>query len=84
MVLTGLAELPPEAEVDTAALGRILGRSRKTIQRAVRRGELPAPFRFMGRNVWLVSAILDHFRARQKAALKLQAQRNLRRSQDTP
>jgi len=69
-VVTALAELPPDAHLDAEALGRILGRCKKTIQRAVRRGELPPPIKFMGRHVWLVRTILEHMGARQTAAVK--------------
>ena len=69
-IVTGLAELPREAYLDARALGRLIGRCKKSVERATRRGELPPPIRFMGRNVWLVGAILDHFMKRQDAALK--------------
>lgn len=68
-IVTCLAELPENAHLDAVALGRILGRCKKTIQRAVRRGELPPPIRFMGRHVWLVGTILRHFEERQQAAV---------------
>ncbi len=69
-IVTGLAELPREAHLDAAALGRILGRCKTSVHRAARRGELPPPIRFLGRHVWMVGTILDHFQARQDAALK--------------
>ena len=81
---TALAELPPEAYLDAEALGKLFGRSKKTIQRAVRRGELPAPIQFLGRHVWLVGCIQDHFQARQRAAILLQKQRHKRREQRAP
>jgi len=69
-VITELAELPPDAHVDASALARILGRSKKAVQRAVRRRELPAPFWFLGKHTWLVKTITDHFNALQRKALK--------------
>ena len=69
-IVTALAELPLNAHLDAEALGRILGRCKKTIQRAVRRGELPPPIKFMGRHVWLVKTILEHMESRQETALR--------------
>ncbi len=79
-IITGLAELPRDALVDGKALGRLLGRSKRSIQRATRRGELPAPFRFLGKNVWTVGAIIDHMAARQAAVLGLVERRDRRRA----
>ena len=67
--MTALAELPREAHLDAEALGQMLRRCKKSVQRAWRRGELPPPVCFMGRHVWLVGTILDHFQARQDAAV---------------
>jgi hypothetical protein len=69
-VCTGLAELPRDAHLDAEALAHMLGCCKKSVQRAWRRGELPPPVTFMGRHVWLVGTILDHFQARQDAALR--------------
>jgi len=69
-VITFLTELPPDAYLDSETLGRLLGRCKKSIQRATRRGELPPPFKFLGRNVWLVKTILEHMEARQEAACR--------------
>lgn len=68
-IVRGLAELPPQAHLDGAALGSILGRCKKSVQRAVRRGELPPPFRFMGKHVWLVKTLVEHLEEQQAAAL---------------
>ena len=68
-VLTDLANLPKEAHVGSAALAKLLGVCKKSIERAVRRDELPRPFRMGGKSVWLVRTILDHFQCRQNAAL---------------
>jgi len=81
-IVTALAELPSDAHLDAEALGCILGRCKKTIQRAVRRGELPPPIKFMGKHVWLVRSILAHMENLQDKAIK-QANRNkLRLSRD--
>ena len=78
-IVTGLAELPREAHVNIRALARMLGRSVRSVERAVRRGELPPPFRFMGRRVWIAGTIIDHMAARQQAALRLVERRDMRR-----
>lgn len=69
-ICDGLARLPAKVHLDTAALARILHRSKKSVQRAVRRGELPAPFKFLGRHCWLAGVIVEHLTARQEAALR--------------
>ncbi len=79
-IITGLAELPRDALVDAKALGKLLGRSKRSVERAVRRGELPPPFRFMGRNQWTVATIRDHLNARQAASLRLVERRDQRRA----
>ena len=83
-VVTALAELPPDAHLDAEALANILGRCKKSIQRAVRRGELPPPIKLMGKHVWLVRTILEHMKTRQEAAVKWAKQRDLKISQDSP
>jgi predicted DNA-binding transcriptional regulator AlpA len=68
-IITALANLPADSVLDKSALAAALGRSKKSVQRAVRRGELPAPFKFLGKNAWLASAIVAHFQSRQASAL---------------
>lgn len=83
-VVTGIADLPGNAYIDSKELGRLIGRCKKSIQRAVRRGELPPPVKFMGRHVWLVKTILDHFEERQRAACQQMKQRQTRLKQNMP
>jgi hypothetical protein len=78
---TEIASMPPNSHLDVVALASILGRCKKSIQRAVRRGELPAPFTFMGRHVWLAGKIVDHLQKRQDDALR-QAERRARKIED--
>ncbi len=73
-----LANLPPQAHVDGQALGEILGRCKKSIQRAARRGELPPPFKFMGRHVWLVKTLMEHFEGQQDAAVRKMGRTGIR------
>jgi hypothetical protein len=70
MISTALAELPPDAHVDAQALASLLGRCKRSIQRAWRRGELPPPITFLGKHVWLVSTILKHMATLQAKAVK--------------
>ncbi|MHC4253159.1 MAG: hypothetical protein ACYS9X_28915, partial [Planctomycetota bacterium] len=43
------------------------------------RGDLPPPFQFGGKHVWLVGAILDHLTARQAAVVAEAKRRDDRR-----
>jgi len=78
-IVTALAELPHAAHLDIRALAKILGRSVRSVERAIRRDELPPPIRFMGKRIWLVGTITEHMAARQQAALRLVERRDLRR-----
>ncbi len=69
-VCTAIASLSPDSHLEVCALASILGRCKKSIQRAVRRGELPQPFTFMGRHVWLAGTIVDHLQKLQDSALR--------------
>ncbi len=67
-----LVDLPRDVYVNADELARLIGRkSKRTVERMWRRGELPFPVKFAGRNVWLIGAILDFFQTRQAAALKV-------------
>jgi hypothetical protein len=70
MVVTEIATLPAGAVLDEVALARILGRTKRSLQRAVNRGDLPPGFLFLGRRTWTAGAILRRIEARQAAALK--------------
>ena len=69
-----LAQMAPDTVVDAETLSRLLGTCRKTIERAPGNGHLPAPFRHFKKNVWLAGAIVEHFRAKQSAAIQQAAQ----------
>jgi hypothetical protein len=83
-VVTALAELPAAAHIEIGALATMLGRHKKSIERAVRRGELPPPIRFLGKQVWLVDVIREHMRARQEAAIKAACRRGAKREHEIP
>ena len=67
------------ATVDAGELAAILGRCKKLIERAARHGELPRPFKLLGRNVWLRETIIQHWRERQQAEIVLAAKREKKR-----
>ena len=69
-ILTALAELPHDTLLTVNALARLLGRCEKTIARAVNRGELPPPIRFLGKRQWVVGTILEHLRGMQETAIR--------------
>ena len=68
--LAALADMPRDRTVDVPELARLLGRCEKTIHEAIRRRELPAPFKLLGRQTWTVKGLLDHFQSLQTKALK--------------
>ena len=69
-VVAELGQLPPGAVVTEAAMARMFDRHPVSIKRAVARGELPAPTRLLGGNVWTAGAILRFLEARQEGAAK--------------
>ena len=66
--LVALAELPPNAIIDQAALARALSVTERTIRRMVARFELPPGVPLAGRTVWLAGKVLAHFAAAADAA----------------
>ena len=73
IVWSDLANLPKEAHLGAVALAKLLGICKKSVERAVRRDELPSPFKMGGKSVWMVGTILVHLQRRQDAALAKQA-----------
>ena len=69
-VVRAIGDLPPGAVLTTEGLADIFGCHVCTIRRAVRRGELPEPMRFMGGSTWLAGKIVEHLEARQEAAAR--------------
>jgi hypothetical protein len=65
-IVKELGELAREAIIDKGALARMFNRCTTSVQRAVDRGELPAPVKIMGKPRWTAGAILDHIDARLK------------------
>ena len=79
-IVTEIATLPREAHVNIRALAKILGRSVRSVERGVRRGDLPQPFKFMGKRVWMAGVIVDHLVAKQRVVLHLAERRDQRRA----
>jgi len=67
-IIAALAELPPDALIDEAALARIFNRHPVSIKRAIRRRELPPSVRLLGRQTWTAKVVLDHLTARLEQA----------------
>jgi len=75
IIVTKLAELPEKALLDERALAEVLGVTKRTIRRMVRRHELPPPFRVAGRARWFAGKVLDHFKAEaERRATKARAE----------
>lgn len=83
-VCLGLATLPRDAHVNAAALARILGKSRRSIDRGAARGDLPPPIVFFGKRVWTVGKILDFLNAKQTEACEKAERHSRKIAQRTP
>jgi hypothetical protein len=73
-LLTSLAELPEGAVVYEPAMCAYLQRTPWTLRRAVARGELPAPFRLLGKRAWTAGAVVRYLEQRQADAVQRQAE----------
>lgn len=78
-ISTALALLPEGAILNLAALARILGRHPKSVERSIRRAELPQGIRLLGRRVWLAGALQQHLHARQEEAIRAARRRDQNR-----
>lgn len=67
--LRALTDLDPRAPLTATELAAVLGCHVKTVHRSVSKGELPAPFKFLGRKRWTAGAVLDFMAKRQAAAI---------------
>lgn len=79
-----LGNLPPTELINVVGLAKILGRCKKSIERAIRRGELPPPIKMMGRHTWSVQQLNDHFQKRIDHVTKLEQRRQARRDAQWP
>jgi hypothetical protein len=68
-VVRDLADLPNDTIILKKWLAKVFGRSERGIERAVGRGDLPPPFRHMGRSAWMVGSIREHLKGLQAQAV---------------
>ena len=72
IVLTKLAELPPDALLDEAALADALSLSTRSIRNLVDRRELPEPFQLCGKR-WRAGTVCEFLTERQNEAIEARA-----------
>lgn len=83
-VVVELGTLGAGAIVSKAGLARMLHKHPVSVDRAIQRGELPKPVKFMGGMVWTAGVLTAHFERRLEAAAKEVARRDGVRAQHTP
>lgn len=67
-VFLDLGSLPPGTLITEDGLAGLLGKScRKTVKRAVEKGELPRPVKLMGKNTWTAGTIIRYLEKRLEA-----------------
>lgn len=54
-----------------------IGKNKRTVQRLVRRGQLPRPFRLGGESCWMPEKVREFFNRRAQEAQETQAARNM-------
>ena len=79
-----LGATPPGALITEKALAALLGRTAKSIKRAVARDELPPPVRILGELRWTVGAIIRHIEKRLEIAAHEAELKRRRREEDSP
>lgn len=67
-VVQAIGELPPDTIITEDGLAKLFCRHSVSIRRSVERGELPPAIRLMGKPVWTVRAIREHFAGRLEQA----------------
>jgi len=70
LLVTTLGDLPGGTIITRKRLAKMLERHEVSIDRAVKRGELPPPVRFCGAPTWTVKAIMEHLNNRLAKAAK--------------
>lgn len=65
---TVIASLPDNAMISKKELAQCFARHTTSVDRAVRRGELPPPCRLFGQAVWTVKTIREHIEAKLNEA----------------
>lgn len=69
-VIKEMGQLGPGAIIFEDGLARLIGKHSVSVKRAVARGELPPPARFMGKPCWTAGSIIRHVEAKLEAAAK--------------
>lgn len=69
-IIRELGTLAPGAIIYEDALARMAGKCLVSIKRAIARGELPPPTRFLGRNAWTAGSIIRHIEKRLEQAAR--------------
>jgi hypothetical protein len=69
-IIAALGELGPGAVIMEKGLAELFGRHESSVKRAVKRGELPAPTRLFGQNVWTAGVVVQHLESRLKHEAK--------------
>ena len=67
-IVLELGAMPPGAIISKEGLAKIFARQPISIERAVKRGELPAPARLLGCERWTAGAILRHIEKKMSEA----------------
>jgi predicted DNA-binding transcriptional regulator AlpA len=62
------AKHPPETIITLREVAQVFKKSPQSIKRAVQRGELPPPVKFLGMDSWTVGAILKFLDSRLEMA----------------
>lgn len=77
-VITRLGELPPGALLTKEAVARIFNRDPVSIDRAIKRGELPPPVKLLGSARFTARSIIAHHERRMADAAsdEIQVRRN--------
>lgn len=83
-VLTGLADLPPTAILDEAALAAALGCSKRTLRRMASRNEIPPAIRLAGRSSWQAGRVLAWLNSRAERAEREAERAAARMSRNQP
>lgn len=69
-IVQEMGRLGPGAIIFEDGLARLIGKHPISVKRAVARGELPPPARFMGKPCWTAGAIIRHLEAKLEAAAR--------------
>lgn len=83
-IVEELGELSPGTVIDKKALAKIFNRCTTSVDRAIERGELPAPVKILGKPRWTVKSILDYIGDRLRTAQEEAEKEKLRLARISP